>query len=119
MRIFLDDIRDPPAGDWVVCRSYDEFVATIERDGFPEFVSFDHDLGDKVPSGKDAANWLVERDLDTNSMPTAFGFYVHSANPPGAENIQNLLSRYLQFRKNEVTLAYQQKQLVGRGELQR
>ncbi len=100
-RMFLDDIREPPndGGEWVVVRSYDEAVSTVQECGFPLFISFDHDLGDQVPSGKDFANWLVEKDLDTGAMPDEFGFNVHSANPSGAENIRVLLKRYLELRK--------------------
>lgn len=60
--LFLDDIRLPIDclafikrskidtqiylnDTWEIVRSYDEFVAWIERHGLPDFISFDHDLG--------------------------------------------------------------------------
>jgi len=50
--IYLDDVRVPvkvreDEQDWVVVRSYDEFVETISRIGIDnvELVSLDHDLG--------------------------------------------------------------------------
>lgn len=53
--LFLDDERNPqdvtwvdlPKADWVVVRNYDEFVKTIQEQGHPLFVAFDHDLADE------------------------------------------------------------------------
>ena len=50
--LFLDDCRMPHQVNWVripdveyeIVRSYEDFVAKIEKKGLPEFVSFDHDL---------------------------------------------------------------------------
>lgn len=98
MKVFLDDVRDPPDESWVLCRSVIEFQNVVNERGFPDVVSFDHDLGDNVPSGKDAANWLVELDLDKGLMKRDFEFIVHSANPPGRANIQSLMTSYLRFK---------------------
>ena len=119
--LFLDDVRQPsdPANympthvrnvyrlkEWIIVRSYDEFVKYITEFGMPELISFDHDLGftdeyyqendllspgdDK--SGMDCAKWLVDYCMDYNQpLPE---FLVHSANPAGAENIQKLLENY-------------------------
>jgi hypothetical protein len=97
-RLFLDDIRDPPDDTWVIARSFDEAVNIVLTNGFPCIVSFDHDLGDNSKTGKDFANWLVERDLDTAAMSDTFSFTVHSANPPGAANICSILTNYLKFK---------------------
>jgi len=63
-KLFLDDIRSPKdaiglvpshmnqfywSNDWDVVRSHDEFVDFIEKNGVPDFVSFDHDLADEQP----------------------------------------------------------------------
>jgi hypothetical protein len=100
-KIFLDDVRDPPDGDWHVCRSVAEAQQYCRLWGCPAYISFDHDLGANVPSGCDFAHWLVERDLDLAGqfIPPTFGFYVHSANPVGAENIRLLLDPYLKSRR--------------------
>lgn len=103
--LFLDDVRElrtiypgaDPSG-WVICRSYDEAVDAVRR-SWPEFVSFDHDLGDGVPSGMDFAKFLVAHDLDHGGMPDGFRYAVHSANPPGAANINGLLANYLDLRR--------------------
>ncbi len=104
-RMFLDDLREPPddGGEWVVVRSFDEAVNFVRERGYPTFVSFDHDLGEDSLSGKDFANWLVELDMDEGTMPLNFGFYIHSANPTGADNIRGLIQRYLEFREQNET----------------
>lgn len=88
--IYLDDIRQPKTQrDWVVLRSFDEFVQYITEHGPPEYISFDHDLGEDVPSGMDCAKWLVNNGI----VPK--GYNVHSANPVGAANIDGLMRQWL------------------------
>lgn len=121
--LFIDDIRMPgdvtwirlPNVAWSIARSYDQAVEWVETNGFPDAVSFDHDLGieefDTTESGiviavehshektgYDFAKWLIDRDLDTGNMPDHFEFYVHSMNPIGAKNIHQLLTGYIKQR---------------------
>lgn len=99
MKMFLDDERFPIGDDWFICRSFDEAVHFINRNGCPDFISFDHDLGDDSFSGYEFARWLVDQDLDQGGfIPSNFQFYVHSQNPVGAENIRKYLSNYLRVR---------------------
>lgn len=123
MKLFLDDIRNPMdcigyvnrygirpdlyLGQWVVVRSYDEFVNYIEQNGLPEIISFDHDLADehyndamyegddsykklyetfREKTGYDAAKWLI-RFCDGKKLPQCV---CHSMNPAGRANINNL-----------------------------
>ena len=80
--IYLDDVRTPTANEWVVVRSYEEFVAKINELGFDniEHISLDHDLGEtamaeyyngiknykldynniKEKTGLDCAKWLID-----------------------------------------------------------
>ena len=102
MKLYLDDLRDPPDQTWTVARSYEEAVALVAEHGFPEHVSFDHDLGGEQ-TGLDFAHYLVRLYLDEGTMPANFGFDVHSANVPGSENIEGLLTRYLRWRIEERT----------------
>jgi hypothetical protein len=68
----------------------------------PLSISFDHDLGDNVPTGKDLANWLVEQDMQgIIKFPTNFEFHVHSANPVGRQNIEGLLNCYFNFKETD------------------
>lgn len=97
MKLFLDDIRDPPDNTWSVARTYSDAVDLIRELGYPEEISFDHDLGDEK-TGLDLAHYLIEMDLDSKSMPGNFSFSVHSANPVGRANIKALLDGYMRFR---------------------
>ena len=100
--IYLDDLRPLPniykedKNLWVVVRSYKDFVKTIEKEGIPNFISFDHDLGIEEDgtekTGYDCAKWLVEKNIVLK------GFAVHSANPVGAKNIETLLNNFKRFK---------------------
>jgi len=107
-RMFVDDIRNPnwiypdlDTGDWQVCRTMQEAQDVIADLGWPNWISFDHDLGEDIPTGFDFALWLVNQDLDHHTMPVDFSFAVHSANPVGAENIRLLLEGYLSHRARQ------------------
>jgi hypothetical protein len=122
--LFLDDFRVPKDAfnythdtdflklEWVIVRSYKEFVEEItERynfDGsFPGMIAFDHDLDDvhyehtsgnipyedmKEKTGYHCASWLVDFCMDRSlQLPE---YKVHSMNPAGKDNIQGLLSNF-------------------------
>jgi hypothetical protein len=115
--IFLDDERVPEgvtwkilpshySGDWVILRSYDEFVTHITAAGLPAFIAFDHDLADehyvdgypgnppkydkyKERTGYHCAQWLLDYCLKHKlSVPR---FAVHSMNQVGGANIRAVL----------------------------
>ncbi len=117
--LFLDDERMPRdvtwlliggvgswGADWQIVRSLEEAKDWVLKNGFPDVISFDHDLGmdhyagdyDDGKTGFDFAKWLVEHDMDTHSMPENFKFTVHSKNPIGSENIRELLEGYIRQR---------------------
>lgn len=134
--LFLDDIRVPSdvtwmyigngkacheshGAPWAIVRSYNEAVQWVSENGFPDVISFDHDLGyeefdttesgmivvtnaAEEKSGYDFAKWLVEHDMDTNTMPASFSFTVHSKNPQGTINIQTILDNYIRFKKDTI-----------------
>lgn len=99
-RLLLDDERYPPddGEDWAIARSFEEACAWVEANGYPRFVSFDNDFGPDQREGWEFAQWLIDRDLDTGSMPEDFDFYVHSQNPVRQADISARLRRYLEFR---------------------
>lgn len=77
---------------WV--KNYKEFVNYIEKNGMPEFISFDHDLSKTSlptdPKGLDCAKWLVNYCAENGiKMPMT---YVHSANPKWRGVIRNILN---------------------------
>jgi len=118
--LFLDDERMPAdvkwlliggvgsrGADWQIVRSYDEAIKWVQDNGFPDVISFDHDLGlmhyandySDGKTGYDFAKWLVEYDMDTNSMPVKFSFTVHSKNPTGTINIESILDNYIRYKR--------------------
>ena len=83
-RMFIDDIRSPPPGDWIVVRSSNEALAYIRNNGMPSFISFDHDLG-----GDDTTMVFLRLLVNTvwNGSDIPPDYKVHSANPVGSKNI--------------------------------
>jgi len=106
-KLFLDDLRTVEmvytSNDFVVVRTFNEFVNYIKENGLPDFISFDNDLGEDnegkiLPDGYACAKWLVnESNLDLSSL----NFKVHSANPVAKIQIESLLNNYLKFSKSE------------------
>lgn len=122
-RIFIDDIRMPAdvygytnhpiyiLNEWIIVRSYEEFIKTILYSGIPDVISFDHDLGfiydtsttdtcelSLEKTGYDCAKWLINYCMDTKlSLPK---YLIHSRNPVGSENIRSLLDNYHRFELN-------------------
>jgi hypothetical protein len=98
--LFLDDERYPPndGRNWIVARNVDEAKDIIRDIGWPEYISFDHDLGDGEQTGKDFANWMICEHIEgENVFSENFRYYVHSQNPIGAKNIRDLIDGYLSF----------------------
>ena len=105
--IYIDDLRTPVEEFDCIARSYEEAIEIFKKYGMPSFISFDHDLGlhdGKVAkSGLDVAKWIVQHDLNEEyKIPPDFAFEVHSQNPVGKQNIESLLSSYLEYKKNSL-----------------
>ena len=109
-KLFLDDIRTiemvydkAMESEFDIVRNYHDFVNYIRKNGLPDFISFDNDLGlddngEVAPDGYAAAKWLVfESGLDLSDLK----FKVHSANPVAAEQIRGLLSNYIKHLKEK------------------
>lgn len=97
-RLFLDDIRNPPDEDWIICRSTHEALDTIRDKGIPDFMSLDHDLG-----GDDTTmvflKRLVDEIWDGQSIPPKY--QVHSANPIGTQNIISYMESWVKSTGGE------------------
>lgn len=101
-KLFIDDERFPPddSNEWLIARSSNEAIDIVIKQGTPNFISFDHDLG-----GDDTAMrfiWFlieshIEGSLDT--FPT--NYYVHSQNPIGVQNIKGLMDNYIRTLSND------------------
>ena len=110
--LFLDDLRTPfeayqysfnPVfldNEWIIVRTYDEFIQWIAQNGLPYLVSFDHDLSDfeslHEKTGYDCALWLVDYCLNTQLQCPAF--LCHSMNPVGKTKIMGLLEQFKSFQ---------------------
>lgn len=93
--------------DWHIVRSVNEAIAWVKEHGFPDVISFDHDLAEEHRAGDffsqntgyDFAKWLIEYDMDAHTMPLDFKFTVHSKNPIGSENIRMILENYMRHKR--------------------
>ncbi len=110
MKLFLDDQRKTPVGFERVY-NYPEFVSFVEKNGLPDFISFDHDLADEhykegaknnfvnfdysnvaEKTGYDCAKWLIEYCLKNNLEMCEYD--VHSLNICGRHNIVSVLENF-------------------------
>lgn len=96
--LFLDDERNPPddGSHWVIARSSTEALGLISQLGWPNYVSFDHDLG----PGDTAMVFIhaVITQLLNDSADLPFRWTVHSQNPVGRDNIVALLENFERTR---------------------
>jgi hypothetical protein len=125
-RLFLDDWRIPKDcaqymwqrkvnctifhEDWIIVRSYGQFISYIKTNGIPDLVSFDYDLADveelkeslpfedwfnldedRVYTGADCVKFLLHYCKENNlKFPE---YIIHSVNPDGCEEIKNFLCK--------------------------
>jgi len=124
--IWLDDIRNPFKDNWLVdyapdfvnenviwVKNYNEFTDWIIKNGLPDMIAFDHDLGEdesrervsrgmskrksrgvkrETKSGYECTKWCVEYCM-TNKLPYP-AYVIQSYNPIGAKNIKTLIENY-------------------------
>jgi hypothetical protein len=90
-KLFIDDERTPATDGWVIVRSSNEALTYIQNNGWPEFISFDHDLG-----GDDTTmvflRKLVDQVWNGDNLPP--DYMVHSANPVGSKNIVSFMESW-------------------------
>ncbi len=96
-KLFLDDKRSPPSGEWVVARSYAEFRDVTKKRGMPEMVSFDYDLTDdytdtSTKTGLACARWMMREVAMTGARCP--DFKVHSQNHRGAAMIRSEMEAF-------------------------
>lgn len=100
INLFLDDERFPPndGKQWLIVRNILEVQEVFLRGDIPDFISFDHDLGENEPTGFDIVKWICEYDMDHNVLGKDFSWYTHSQNPIGKKNIDCYISQYLKVK---------------------
>lgn len=89
---YLDDERGVPAGhDMILVTDYQSMIKIIDmcvQHNMEFAIDFDHDLGDPYYSGYTIAKYIVEHQIPMTK------FHLHSMNPVGRMNIQQLLTHY-------------------------
>jgi hypothetical protein len=95
MKLYLDDVRDPPDG-WQVVRTYDEAIRLLSTQKYEE-ISLDHDLGcfdanGKEYTGYDLLKWLIERKLNGEYVPPKIR--IHTMNSVGMAKMIFSVKRY-------------------------
>lgn len=88
MKLFVDDLRDPPDASWVVARST-KAALEICRETWPTELALDHDLGgdDRIMDFLKALHEMSE----DKPIPA---WTVHSANPVGRLNIKSFMESW-------------------------
>lgn len=90
--LYIDDLRFPPADrDWLVCRSTQEALERVAAMGMPQFISFDHDLGESDTTMVFLRRLVNEVWDGTTSPPD---YVIHSANPVGSQNIRSFMESW-------------------------
>lgn len=90
LRLWVDDLRPPPAPDWLWAKDVHDAKAALKT-GEVKVVSLDHDLGDQPwehESGYDLVQWMCYQRL----LPEKI--VIHSWNPAGARRMARLLSEF-------------------------
>lgn len=94
--IWVDDERSLPKDfdeqflNIQVCRNFTQAIIALDclcNDNWEVYISFDHDLGERH-SGYDVAKYIVAMGYSIK------GYRVHSMNPVGKRNIEQLLDHY-------------------------
>jgi len=100
MKIFLDDIRNPPNDSWVIIRSAEELINFYHKNHKDiKVLSLDHDLGDGIKTGYDFLLWLEEKTFHGEiNLPDCI--MVHSANPVGRKNMIQKIRIIVERNKN-------------------
>lgn len=93
VKIWVDDIREPPSDDWRVCRSVitaKETISALQLKGYIiEVIFIDHDAGDYESLGGDyikVLDWLEETG---KNIP----IHIHTMNPVGRQNMKAIIKK--------------------------
>jgi len=89
MRLWVDDERPPPDSTWVWAKTAPLALTYWMQENVTE-LSLDHDLGDGGDTRELARNILGMAQAGQMSPPR---WYVHSANPVGAEYLTSILEQ--------------------------
>lgn len=94
MKLFVDDLRDPPDQSWTVARSTGDALKLC-RETWPTELSLDHDLG-----GEDRVMDFLKEFYEMSGARSIPAWKVHSANPVGRLNIESFMTSWERSRKD-------------------
>lgn len=98
MKLWLDDVRPPPAG-WIAVQTAADAISVLASGGV-ESVSLDHDLGpSEAGTGYDVATWIEEH--AATGRLRRLRWAVHSANPVGVRRMELALRSADRFWSRE------------------
>lgn len=83
MKIWLDDVREPPDSSWTWCQDSKAAIACLRYCQVEE-ASLDHDLG-LWDTGVAVAEWIASMEKPPKVVK------VHSMNPVGAKRLRQIL----------------------------
>ena len=103
VRLWVDDLRDPPVRvdtEYIIARSVNQAKAAIALAEKPawcrpiDYISIDHDAGIYAAAGGDyinLLNWLEYRQHTEHGQ--VYPIRIHSFNPVGATNMRAIIKR--------------------------
>ncbi|MBQ4084523.1 MAG: hypothetical protein IJC30_02555 [Alphaproteobacteria bacterium] len=99
MKLFIDDLRRPPTGEYVLVRDVADAVFWVSANGCPDEISFDYCLA----CGKTVmpfVEWLIEKDKELKGQffPKNFTYQTHSSSEFGCAEIHRVLGGYLRLK---------------------
>jgi CheY-like chemotaxis protein len=111
-KLFLDDVREPHDDSYEIVRSYEEAITWLEKNGCPDLLALDHDLGMALVDGKlkcvdyackngiDVVEWIIQKDIELGGtfIPQGFIYTIHSSNKSGSENMNRAFKGHLESR---------------------
>lgn len=97
IKIYLDDLRQPPTSDFILCKIAEEAIKLINI-GNVIFISFDHDLGKKL-TGYDVAKY-IEQMVFIGEIKCP-DWEIHSMNPVGRKNIESTMQSAKKWGKEK------------------
>lgn len=95
MKLWIDDVRQPPSDEWIWVQSVAQAIPAIcmyERNMHDDTITIDldHDAGDYAKYGGDyikILDWLEREGI----VDTGYFFHIHSMNPVGVQNMRAII----------------------------
>ena len=94
MKIWVDDVRQPPSDDWIWIKTVKMAKTTIHHyehqyQDDTIIIDLDQDAGEYNIFGDyiEILNWLEREDI----VDTGYFFHIHSMNPVGVQNMKAII----------------------------